>query len=149
VFLLLALFIVVPLVEIAVLIQVGQWLGVLDTIGLLLLISLVGVWLVKREGAGTFRRIREDLEYGRMPTNSLLDGGLLMTAGVLLLVPGFVTDFFGLLLLLPPVRAGARRLVRRRCALRVARVSRYSYRGRPPGPRGPRSYGPPPPELEA
>jgi UPF0716 protein FxsA len=149
VFLLFALFIVVPLVEIAVLIQVGQWLGVLDTIGLLLLISLVGVWLVKRQGSGTLRRIREDLEYGRMPTDSLLDGGLLMTAGVLLLVPGFVTDFFGLLLLLPPVRGGARRLVRGRCARRVARVTGYRYPGRPPGPSGPRSYGPPPPELEA
>jgi UPF0716 protein FxsA len=148
VFLLFALFVVVPLVEIAVLIQVGQWLGVLDTIGLLLLISLLGVWLVKRQGAGTIRRIREDLEYGRMPTDSLLDGGLLMTAGVLLLVPGFVTDFFGLLLLLPPVRAGARGLVRRRCALRVARVTGYQTR-RPAGPNGPRAYGPPPPELEA
>jgi UPF0716 protein FxsA len=139
-----AIFVVVPLVEIAVLIQVGQWLGVLDTIGLLLLISLIGVWLVKRQGGGTLRRIREDLEYGRMPTDSLIDGGLLMTAGVLLLVPGFVTDFFGLLLLVPPVRAGARGLVRRRFALRVARYRGYPGARRPRGP-----YRPPPPELEA
>jgi UPF0716 protein FxsA len=151
------LFIAVPLVEIAVLIQVGQWLGVLDTIGLLLLISLLGVWLVKREGAGTLRRIREELSYGRMPTDGLIDGGLLMTAGVLLLVPGFVTDFFGLLLLLPPVRSGARRLAKRRFSTRIAVVGRRSGTGPEgtwdarstwrdpgdgPGSRGPGGYGP-------
>lgn len=121
------LFIAVPLVEIAVIIQVGQWLGVLDTIGLLLLISIAGAWLVKRQGVGVVRRIRSALDAGRVPGPELLDGALLLLAGALLLTPGFVTDFFGLLLLLPPVRAGARGFLRRRFVVRVA-THPYQYR---------------------
>ena len=113
-FFLVALFIVVPLVEIAVLIQVGSWLGVVDTIGLLLLISILGAWLVKRQGTGLIRRVQSELAAGRVPASALVDGALLLVAGTLLLVPGFVTDAVGLLLLLPPVRAGVRSWLRRR-----------------------------------
>jgi UPF0716 protein FxsA len=111
---LVALFIVVPLVELAVIVQVGSWLGVVDTLGLLILISVLGAWLVKRQGVGLVRRVQADLAAGRVPGSALVDGALLLVAGVLLLVPGFVTDAFGLLLLLPPVRAGIRTWLRRR-----------------------------------
>ena len=72
----------------------------------MLVISLAGAWLVKRQGVGTLARMRAELDDGRVPTGPMTDGGLLGLAGFLLLVPGFVTDVFGLLLLLPPVRGG-------------------------------------------
>jgi UPF0716 protein FxsA len=111
---LVALFIVVPLVELAVLIQVSSWLGVVDTLGLLILISVLGAWLVKRQGVSVVRRIQVELANGRVPGSAMVDAGLLLVAGVLLLVPGFVTDAIGLLLLLPPVRAAVRAWLRRR-----------------------------------
>ena len=107
------LFLVVPLVELAVIIQVGQWLGVADTIAVLVLVSVAGAWLAKREGLAVLRRIRQQLDQQRMPAAELLDGALILFAGVLLLTPGFLTDVLGLLVLLPPVRAALRRTVRR------------------------------------
>ena len=137
-----------PLIEIAVFVQVVQWIGVVDTLALMLVISLCGAWLVKRQGVGTFARMRAELDAGRIPTGPMTDGGLLAVAGFLLLVPGFVTDFFGLLLLLPPVRAGVRAWLARRFTVRT--------RGRVPRPPDPgyldiEDGGPPsrhdPPEL--
>jgi UPF0716 protein FxsA len=112
------LFLVVPLVELAVIIQVGQWLGVADTIVLLILMSIAGAWLAKREGLAVLRRIRQQLERQRMPGAELLDAGLILLAGALLLTPGFVTDTVGLLLLLSPVRVALRRVLRRYLARR-------------------------------
>jgi UPF0716 protein FxsA len=112
--LLVALFVAVPLVEIAVIIKVGESLGVANTIALLLLISILGAWLVKRQGVGLVRRVQVELAAGRIPGSALVDGALLLVAGTMLLLPGFVTDAVGLLLLLPPVRAGVRRWLRRR-----------------------------------
>jgi UPF0716 protein FxsA len=112
------LFLVVPLVELAVIIQVGQWLGVADTIVLLVLMSIAGAWLAKREGLAVLRRIQRQLERQRMPGAELLDAALILLAGALLLTPGFVTDTVGLLLLLPPVRVALRRALRRYLARR-------------------------------
>lgn len=119
--LLFLLFIVVPIVELWVIIQVGSAIGVLPTIVLLLAISMGGAWLVKREGVVVWRRFREQVESGRVPGRELADGVMILLAGGLLLTPGFVTDAFGILLLLPPVRAGVRALVLRRAAARVER----------------------------
>ena len=128
-----ALAIVVGLVELTVMIQVGQWLGVVNTIGLLILISVIGAWLVKRQGLGALRRIREQRRAGQLPATPVFDGALILVAGVLLVVPGFVTDALGLLLLLPPVRAVARRYARRRFLARVQLVRPSTWaRGRPP-----------------
>jgi UPF0716 protein FxsA len=113
-------FLVVPIAELAVVIKVGQWLGVADTLALLILISLVGAWLAKREGIGVWRRIQRQLELGRMPSNELIDGLLILFAGALLLTPGFLTDVLGILLLLPPTRRTIRRVLRRRFAWRIA-----------------------------
>jgi UPF0716 protein FxsA len=136
---LVALFIVVPLIEIAVIIQVGQWLGVVNAIGLLLLVSVVGAWLVKRQGLGVLRRIREQQQAGQVPAVAVFDGALILVAGLLLLFPGFVTDVFGLLLLVPPVRAGVRAYLRRRFrahlrVVRSVRTATWSQSGRPPYP---------------
>ena len=105
-FVVILLLVLWPIVEIAVFLQVVAWIGVLDTLALMVAISLCGAWLVKRQGVGTLARMRAELDDGRIPTGPMTDGGLLAAAGFLLLVPGFVTDVFGLALLVPPVRGG-------------------------------------------
>jgi UPF0716 protein FxsA len=118
-------FVVVPLVEIYVLIQVGQVIGAWWTVLLLVLDSLVGAWLIKREGTRAWKTLRTTLESGRMPARELADGALILIGGTLMLTPGFVTDFFGIVLILPFTRPLARRLltgvVARRLLVRDAR----------------------------
>lgn len=106
---LVVLFVVVPLVEIYTLVQVGQVIGAWWTIGLLVLDSIIGAWLVKREGARTFAALRAALGSGTMPARELADAALVLVAGTLMLTPGFVSDVFGLLLVLPLTRPIARR----------------------------------------
>jgi UPF0716 protein FxsA len=135
-----ALAIVVGVIEITVIIQVGQWIGFLNTVGLLFLVSLVGAWLLKRQGLGVMARIREQRSAGRIPATEAFDGALILVAGVLLVIPGFVTDALGLLLLIPPVRAVACRFVSRRVLREVEMVrSKQWTRGEP----RPRQYVPP------
>lgn len=129
---LLLLFVVVPLVELYVIIQVGQEIGALWTIVLLLAISVVGAWLAKREGLGVFRRIKAQVDAGKVPGAELVDAFLILLAGALLLTPGFVTDVFGIALLLPPTRALVRRVVRGHFKGRVDRVRRWTGRGPSP-----------------
>ena len=131
---------VVPIAELAVLIQVGQAIGVWWTILLLIAVSVVGSWLVKREGIGLWVRANRELAAGRMPTRELLDGILVLFAGALLLTPGFLSDVIGILLLLPPTRAVVRRVLRRRFERRLSVVdlsdggrARYDVHRRPPG----------------
>ena len=116
-------FLVVPFVELYVILQVGQAIGVLNTIALLLIVSAVGAWLVKREGLSVLRRAQQRAQQGSVPGKELVDGVLILFAGALLLTPGFVTDVVGILLLLPPVRAALRSSVaswlRRRAEFRV------------------------------
>lgn len=95
---------VVPLAEIYVLIQVGQVIGVWWTILLLVLDSILGTWLIKREGGRAWQALRAALQSGRMPARELADGGLILIGGTLMLSPGFVTDAFGILLILPFTR---------------------------------------------
>ena len=120
--LLLVLFLVAPLVELAVILQVSGSIGVLDTIGLLVLVSVVGAWLAKREGIGVVRRIQAALDRGEMPSREVADGGLILLAGALMIAPGFVSDLLAILLLLPPIRA----LVRGPLLRYVARQGRFA-----------------------
>lgn len=113
------LFLVIPVVEIYVIIQVGQSIGGWETVGLLILISVVGAWLVRREGTGILVRVQQSLARGELPANELIDGLLVLFAGALMLTPGFLTDGFGLLLLLPPTRAVMRGILKRRFVGRV------------------------------
>jgi UPF0716 protein FxsA len=122
-------FVVVPLVEIYVLIQVGQVIGPWWTILLLILDSLLGSWLIKREGGRAWQALRTALQTGRMPARELADGALILVGGTLMLSPGFVTDALGILLILPFTRPVARRLLTRMVAQRL--VSRNARR---PGP---------------
>lgn len=98
-------FIIVPVVEIFMITQVASQLGWLPTIVLVIGVSMVGAWLVKREGMGVIRRVREAASNGKLPTNELADGAMIFFASALMLTPGFITDFIGLALLLPPIRA--------------------------------------------
>jgi UPF0716 protein FxsA len=117
-------FVVVPLVEIYVLIQVGQVIGPWWTILLLVLDSLLGSWLIKREGGRAWQSLRTALETGRMPARELADGALILVGGTLMLSPGFVTDALGILLILPFTRPVARRLLTRVVAQRLVRNAR-------------------------
>ena len=102
-------FLVVPIVEIYVLIQVGQVIGAWWTVLLLIADSIFGSWLLKREGGRAWRALREALEAGRMPARELADAALIVFGGALMISPGFVTDVFGLLAILPFTRPVARR----------------------------------------
>lgn len=112
-------FFVVPLAELALIIRVGAEIGVLNTVGLLVLSSVVGGWLMKREGLGVLRRIQGSVAAGRVPGAELVDAFLILFGGALMLAPGFLTDLTGMALLLPPVRAVVRGVLRRRFATRV------------------------------
>jgi len=124
------LFLVVPIVELAIIIQVGSYLGVWPTIGLLIAISVGGAWLVKWQGISTLRRVQAELAAGRVPTRQLVDGALIILAGALMLTPGFLTDVFGILLLIPPTRIAVRSAVMRRFRGRI-----HAYVPGDPGPR--------------
>lgn len=123
------LFIVVPIVELYVIVQVAQSLGVLPTIVLVMAVSTVGAWLCKREGLGLVRRVQRELDAGRVPTGALVDGFLVLFAGALLLTPGFVTDLLGLALLLPPVRMAVRAVLVRRFTAKAKRVAAQGMAG--------------------
>ena len=109
--LLLVAFIVVPLVEIYVIIQIGQVIGAWWTLLLLIADSIFGSWLVKREGSRAWRALRSALDERRMPARELADGMLILVGGTLMLTPGFVTDIFGILCILPATRPLGRRVL--------------------------------------
>jgi UPF0716 protein FxsA len=112
VFLLVFLFIAVPILELYAIIKIGGLIGVLPTLALLLVMSLLGATLLRHQGRGAWRRFNEAIAERRFPGREVADGLLITIGGALLLTPGFVTDAVGLLLLLPPTRAVARRLLR-------------------------------------
>jgi UPF0716 protein FxsA len=116
--LLIILFIVVPIAELALLIQVGQLIGVWWTIGLLIADALLGSWLLRSQGRIAWRRFNEAIVEGRIPHKEVVDGVLVIFGGALLLCPGFITDVFGLLFLFPPTRVLMRGLLIRRGAMK-------------------------------
>jgi UPF0716 protein FxsA len=122
--LLFALFIVVPIVELYVIIQVGQAIGIWWTLLLLIADSVLGTWLMRSQGRAAWRRFNETMAAGRMPAREILDGALIIFGGAFLLAPGFITDAFGLFFLIPPTRALARRVLVRTFAGRFMVVGR-------------------------
>ena len=127
------LFIVIPIVEIYVIIQVGQAIGALWTIALLIADSIIGAMLMRSQGRAAWRRFNEAIAAGRIPAREVVDGALVIFGGALLLTPGFVTDIFGAAFLLPPTRAAHPRAAR--AALRRA-ADRGGARRRAPAPAG-------------
>ena len=118
--LLVLLFIIVPIAELYVIIQVGEAIGVVPTLLLLLIDAVGGSWLLKHQGRSAWQRFNKALAERRMPGKEVADGFLVILGGALLIAPGFITDIFGLLLLIPPTRAVARRVLRRFAVGRVA-----------------------------
>lgn len=106
------LFTVVPIVEIYLIIKVGEMIGPLPTVVLLLAISIAGAWLVRSQGFQLLNRIQSELAQGRLPAAELLDAALVLVGGVLLLTPGFFTDFLGLFFLVPITRSAIKQFVR-------------------------------------
>ena len=144
--LLIVLLICVPLAELYLIVQVGGLIGVWPTLLLLLATSLIGAMLLRHQGRAAWRAFSSTLQEGRVPARETFDGALVIAGGVLLLTPGFLTDLFGLLLLLPPTRA-----VFRAAGQRLAGRSRFGFFTRFDGARfrsAQRKGGPQPGDIE-
>ncbi len=111
------LFVIVPLLELALLIQMGQWVGIWPTIGLVVFTGLTGAWLARAQGLRTMWRLRYDLANGRVPGQAIMDGMAVLAGGALLLAPGILTDLIGFSLLVP----GTRRAIQKRIMARLER----------------------------
>lgn len=129
----------VPIVEIAVFIKIGGWLGLWPTVAVVILTAMLGTALLRLQGFAVLLKVRESLAAGRFPVDEVFDGLCLLVASALLLTPGFVTDAIGFLLFVPPVRAAVRRAVGA-WLLSSGRV--HAWPGGPGGPGAP--PGPPP-----
>lgn len=112
-FVILLAFIAIPLIEIAVFIEVGGFIGLWWTLAIVVGTAVGGTFILRRQGLSTLHRAQEQMAAGRMPLREVFDGLCLLVAGALLLTPGFVTDLTGALLLMPPVRLFLSRLVAR------------------------------------
>jgi UPF0716 protein FxsA len=110
VFMFMILFLLVPVAEIAVFVQVGSRLGAGMTVLLVVVSAVVGVWLVRRQGLATAMRVQAKMARGESPALGMLEGLALLAAGVLLVIPGFLTDIAAFVLLIPPLRRGIIRL---------------------------------------
>lgn len=133
---LLLAFIVVPLLELYLLVVLGRHLGFAPTLGVVLLSAVLGSWLARREGSRVTRRWREAMARGQVPEEGLFSGALVFAGGVLLVIPGLLTDVLGLSLLLPPTRRvitrHLRRAVERRMRDGSLRVTTFGGVGFPP-----------------
>ncbi|GAG96231.1 unnamed protein product [marine sediment metagenome] len=101
---LLILFVIVPVTELYILIEVGKKIGSLTTIGIIILTGIIGAYLVKGQGFMILKKIQNDLNEGIMPGDSLIQGAIILAGGILLLTPGFVTDIIGFIFLIPVSR---------------------------------------------
>jgi len=158
--LLFILFILVPIAEIYVIIQVGQAIGALWTVLLLIADSIIGARLLSWQGRRAWLRFQEAIGGGRVPHREVMDGVLIVLGGAFLLTPGFITDIFGLVLLIPPSRAAIRRvlarLILRRRLVRLATWGAGGLGGsgrpappRPSAPPRPTAHPSPPPEQRS
>ena len=132
--LLILLFIVLPIAELYVIIQIGGAIGVLPTLAILVVDSLVGAALARSQSRAAWERFNRALAEGRIPGREVFDGAMIILGGALLLTPGFITDIVGLLLLVPPTRAALRGVPQPiRGEARRGRVARHALRLGPPG----------------
>lgn len=118
---LLALFIGLPLIELIILVKLGEVFGFWPTIGLVVITGIVGASLAKAQGFMVYNRIQQELSVGRIPTDQLVDGLLVLIGGVVLLTPGLLTDVFGFCMLIPPVRNFAKGILKKRFSGMVQR----------------------------
>jgi UPF0716 protein FxsA len=135
---LLAIFIIVPLAELYVILKVGDAIGLVPTLAILVADSLLGSWLLRSQGRAVWARFNETLRAGRVPHREIVDGVLIIFGGAFLITPGFLTDIIGVLLLLPPTRSLIRRSLQRRLEARAVPIAgrAASQRFRRPPPPG-------------
>lgn len=107
----LLLMIIVPAAEIGVLLLSGNTIGLWPTLAIILLTGVLGAYLAKKQGLETIRKIQDQLRYGQMPGDAILDGACILIGGTLLLAPGFITDALGFTLLLPSARKGFKNIL--------------------------------------
>ncbi len=119
------IFVLVPVVELSVLIRVGEVLGTWTTIGLCLFTAVVGASLVRSQGLSTLMQAQQKLARGESPGQEVIEGMMLAMAGIMLVIPGFVTDFMGLLLLTPFTRAPLARFILKRAQLRMVTPGQF------------------------
>jgi UPF0716 protein FxsA len=98
------LFVVVPLLELALLVQVGRWIGVLPTVGIVAVTGLLGAWLARTQGLRALTEVQLQAARGQLPAQAMLDGASILVGGIVLLTPGILSDLLGFALLLPPTR---------------------------------------------
>jgi len=115
----LSLFIIVPLLELALLIEVGKYLGAWNTIALVLVTAVAGAMMMQLEGLRVWSNLQQDLMNGRMPTHNIINGVLILIGGIVLLTPGIITDVIGITLLLPFTRVFYRKWLQGRFANRT------------------------------
>jgi UPF0716 protein FxsA len=108
---LILIFIVVPLIEILLLIEIGSRIGALNTILVIVLTAILGASMMRHQGFTIMRNIQRDLSQGRMPTGELINGALVLVGGIVLLTPGFFTDAVGFILLIPATRGFIRKKI--------------------------------------
>ncbi|WP_299304888.1 FxsA family protein [uncultured Litoreibacter sp.] len=121
------LFVTIPIIEIALFIQVGGWLGLWPTLGIVILTAIMGTWLVRAQGLQAMSNIKSNLNDLRDPTESLAHGAMILASGLLLLTPGFFTDAVGFALLVPPIRLALFHAIRSR-----VKVQSFVNAGPPP-----------------
>lgn len=114
-------FLLVPIVEVWLIVSVGNWIGALPTIAILVGEAFLGAWLMRREGAKAWRALNQSVASGKLPGGELLDPVLIVVGGILVMLPGFFTDIFGLVFLLPFTRPLARGLLQLFITRRAAR----------------------------
>ena len=132
-----AIFIAVPLIEIALFIKVGGWLTLWPTLGIVLGSAMLGTWLMRQQGARALADLRRSMSELTDPTEPLAHGALILLAGALLITPGFLTDTIGLLLLIPPVRRWVMRRIGKHARMeRVVVGGSYTAQPDPRGPSG-------------
>ena len=140
----LAIFVAIPIIEIAVFIQAGELIGLWPTIGVVVLTAILGTSLMRAQGLQTLAKAQSQMDQGEMPIGALFDGICILVAGVLLLTPGFVTDTFGFLLLVPPLR----QLIGAKVIMKLVQSGNIrtsfggaTYSSGPRGPHGPGASG--------
>jgi UPF0716 protein FxsA len=124
---LIAIFVVVPLAELYVIFKVGDAIGILPTLAILVADSLIGSWLLKSQGRAVWMRFNDTMRAGQIPHREIVDGVLVIFGGAFLITPGFLTDILGVLLLLPPTRSAFRGIVTRQLGRRTITVTRPGF----------------------
>lgn len=122
----LALFIIIPIIEIFLFMRIGALIGVMPTLGMIILTAVIGVSMLKMQGLSTLQRAQNNLQENKIPATELIEGIILLLCGALLLTPGFFTDAIGFLMLVPHIRRAAAKIIIEKGKLQIMNGSGFS-----------------------